>query len=119
MTEENRFIYCSKCGKKSSKDAKFCTNCGNKLTTIEDSIKNTTENIKDVLGLIVIILAYIVILYYKKYNIPFPSAIFATVIMVIIGTMLLFKGFFTFIVSKLINNKDFLYKGTNILVITI
>lgn len=47
MTEENKFIYCSKCGKKSSKDAKFCTNCGNKLITIEDSIKNTTENIKD------------------------------------------------------------------------
>lgn len=49
MTEENKFIYCSKCGKKSSKDAKFCTNCGNKLITIEDSIKNTTENIKDVI----------------------------------------------------------------------
>lgn len=49
MTEENRFIYCSKCGKKSSKDAKFCTNCGNKLTTREDSIKSTTENIKDVI----------------------------------------------------------------------
>lgn len=47
MAEDNRFIYCSKCGKKSSKDAKFCTNCGNKLITIEDSIKNTTENIKD------------------------------------------------------------------------
>lgn len=49
MTEENKFIYCSKCGKKSSKDAKFCTNCGNKLVNIEDSIKNTTENIKDVI----------------------------------------------------------------------
>lgn len=47
MAEENKFIYCSKCGKKSSKDAKFCTNCGNELITIEDSIKNTTENIKD------------------------------------------------------------------------
>ena len=47
MTEENKFIYCSKCGKKSSKDAKFCTNCGNKLITIEDSIKNTTENFKE------------------------------------------------------------------------
>lgn len=46
MTEENKFIYCSKCGKKRSKDDKFCTNCGNKLMTIEDSIKNTTENIK-------------------------------------------------------------------------
>lgn len=49
MIEENKFIYCSKCGKKSSKDAKFCTNCGNKLITIEDSIKNTTENIKEVI----------------------------------------------------------------------
>ena len=49
MTEGNKFIYCSKCVKKSSKDAKFCTNCGNKLITIEDSIKNTTENIKDVI----------------------------------------------------------------------
>lgn len=47
MTEENKFIYCSKCGKKSSQDAKFCTNCGNKLITIEDSIKNTTENFKE------------------------------------------------------------------------
>lgn len=47
MAEENKFIYCSKCGKKSSKDAKFCTNCGNKLVTIEDSIKNTTENFKE------------------------------------------------------------------------
>lgn len=47
MTEENEFIYCSKCGKKSSKDDKFCTNCGNKLLTIEESIKNTAENIKD------------------------------------------------------------------------
>lgn len=47
MAEENKFIYCSKCGKKNSKDAKFCTNCGNKLVTIEDSIKNTTENFKE------------------------------------------------------------------------
>lgn len=47
MAEENKFIYCSKCGKKSSKDAKFCTNCGNKLVTIEDSIKNTTEDFKE------------------------------------------------------------------------
>lgn len=49
MVDQNNFIYCSKCGKKSSKGAKFCTNCGNKLITIEDSIKNTTENIKDVI----------------------------------------------------------------------
>ncbi|WP_419725524.1 FtsX-like permease family protein [Terrisporobacter petrolearius] len=78
-----------------------------------DNSKNKT--LQGILGLIVIVLAYVVILYYNKYNIPFPIAIFLTVIMVIIGTMLLFKGFFTFIVSKLINNKNFLYKKTNIL----
>ncbi|WP_434798410.1 DUF2628 domain-containing protein [Terrisporobacter vanillatitrophus] len=33
MAEENKFIY--------------CTNCGNKLVTIEDSIKSTTENFKE------------------------------------------------------------------------
>lgn len=84
-------------------------------TNIYQSDNSKNKTLQGILGLIVIILAYVVILYYKKYNIPFPAAIFVTVIMVIIGTMLLFKGFFTFIVSKLINNKDFLYKGTNIL----
>ena len=43
------------------------------------------------------------------------TAIMATVIMVILGTVLLFKGFFTFIVGKLIDNKNFLYKNTNII----
>lgn len=49
MTQENDFIYCSKCGKKSSKNAKYCTNCGNKLITVEDSIKSTAEEFKDVI----------------------------------------------------------------------
>lgn len=84
-------------------------------TNIYQSDNSKNKTLQGILGLIVIVLAYVVILYYKKYNIPFPIAIFATVIMVIIGTMLLFKGFFTFIVSKLINNKNFLYKNTNIL----
>lgn len=84
-------------------------------TNIYQSDNSKNKTLQGILGLIVIFLAYVVILYYKKYNIPFPVAIFATVIMVIIGTMLLFKGFFTFIVSKLINNKNFLYKNTNIL----
>lgn len=84
-------------------------------TNIYQSDNSKNKTLQGILGLIVIILAYVVILYYKKYDIPFPAAILATVIMVIIGTMLLFKGFFTFIVSKLINNKDFLYKGTNVL----
>ena len=84
-------------------------------TNIYQSDNSKNKTLQGILGLIVIILAYVVILYYKKYNISFPAAILATVVMVIIGTMLLFKGFFTFIVSKLINNKDFLYKGTNVL----
>lgn len=84
-------------------------------TNIYQSDNSKNKTLQGILGLIVIILAYVVILYYKKYNIPFPAAILATVVMVIVGTMLLFKGFFTFIVSKLINNKDFLYKGTNVL----
>lgn len=84
-------------------------------TNVYQSDNSKNKTLQGILGLIVIALAYIVILYYKKYNIPFPIAIFTTVIMVIIGTMLLFKGFFTFVVSKLINNKTFLYKNTNIL----
>lgn len=78
-----------------------------------DNSKNKT--LQGLLGSIVIVLSYAVIIYYKKFNIPFPMAIIITVLMVIVGTMLLFKGFFTFIVEKLINNKEFLYKGTNIL----
>ena len=84
-------------------------------TNVYQSDNSKNKTLQGILGLIIIVLAYVVILYYKRYNIPFPAAIFATVIMVIIGTMLLFKGFFTFLVSKLINNKSFLYKNTNIL----
>lgn len=40
-------IYCSKCGKKNSIHSKFCVNCGNSLRSIEDSIKDTTKNIKE------------------------------------------------------------------------
>ena len=78
-----------------------------------DDSKNKT--LQGLLGLIIILLAYTLIIYYKKFNIMFPVAIMATVIMVILGTVLLFKGFFTFIVGKLIDNKNFLYKNTNIL----
>lgn len=84
-------------------------------TNIYQSDNSKNKTLQGILGLIVIVLAYVVILYYKRYNMPFPIAIFSTVIMVIIGTMLLFKGFFTFVVSKLINNKNLLYKNTNIL----
>ena len=78
-----------------------------------DDSKNKT--LQGLLGLIIILIAYELIIYYKKFNIMFPVAIMATVIMVILGTVLLFKGFFTFIVGKLIDNKNFLYKNTNIL----
>ncbi|MEG2364713.1 MAG: FtsX-like permease family protein [Terrisporobacter sp.] len=84
-------------------------------TNIYQSDDSKNKTLQGLLGLIVLVLAYAVILYYKKFNIQFPIAILATVVMVIAGTMLLFKGFFTFAVSKLINNKKFLYKGTNIL----
>lgn len=49
MIEANNYIYCSKCGKENFKDAKFCINCGNKLSTTEDTIKSTTESVKDVI----------------------------------------------------------------------
>lgn len=84
-------------------------------TSIYQNENNKNKTYKGILGLIVIIIAYVIILYYKKFNIQFPIAIMITVLMVILGTTLLFKGFFTFIVSKLIDNKNFLYKGTNVL----
>ena len=84
-------------------------------TNIYQSDDSKNKTLQGMLGLTIIALAYVLILYYKRFNIPFPMAIMATVMMVIVGTILLFKGFFTFVVSKLINNKNFLYKGTNIL----
>ncbi len=84
-------------------------------TNIYQSDNSKNKTLQGLLGVIVIIFAYLLIIYYKKYNIPFPIAIIGTIVLVIIGTMLLFKGFFTFVISKLINNKNFLYKGTNVL----
>lgn len=72
------------------------------------------STLKGLLGFFIIILAYIFIIGYKRFNIPFPIAIMGTVIMIMIGTMYLFKGFFTFIISKIIKNKKILYKNTNI-----
>ena len=84
-------------------------------THIYQSDNSKNKTLQGLLGLIIILIAYELIIYYKKFNIMFPVAIMATVIMVILGTVLLFKGFFTFIVGKLIDNKNFLYKNTNIL----
>ena len=84
-------------------------------THIYQSDNSKNKTLQGLLGLIIILLAYALIIYYKKFNIMFAVAIMATVIMVILGTVLLFKGFFTFIVGKLIDNKNFLYKNTNIL----
>lgn len=84
-------------------------------TNIYQSDNSKNKTLQGILGVIIIIFAYLLIIYYKKYNIQFPIAIMGTVVLVIIGTMLLFKGFFTFVISKLINNKNFLYKGTNVL----
>ena len=84
-------------------------------THIYQSYDNKNKTLQGLLGFIIILLAYGLIIYYKRFNIMFPIAIMTTVIMVIVGTVLLFKGFFTFIVGKLIDNKNFLYKNTNIL----
>ena len=84
-------------------------------THIYQSDNSKNKTLQGLLGLIIILLAYGLIIYYKRFNIMFPIAIMTTVIMVIVGTVLLFKGFFTFIVGKLIDNKNFLYKNTNIL----
>ena len=84
-------------------------------THIYQSDNSKNKTLQGLLGLIIILIAYELIIYYKKFNIMFPVAIMATVIMIILGTVLLFKGFFTFIVGKLIDNKNFLYKNTNIL----
>ncbi len=78
---------------------------------VEDS-KNS--NVKGYIGLSIIILGYMMILLFKKFNIPFPIAIILTVLLVILGTIYLFKGFFTFFINKIINNKKILYKKTNL-----
>ena len=79
-------------------------------THIYQSDNSKNKTLQGLLGLIIILLAYVLIIYYKKFNIMFAVAIMATVIMVILGTVLLFKGFFTFIVGKLIDNKNFYTK---------
>lgn len=84
-------------------------------TNIYQSDNSKNKTLQGLLGVIIIAFAYIVILKYTKLSIPFPVAIILTVIMVIVGTMFLFKGFFTFIISKIIKNKKILYNGTNIL----
>lgn len=84
-------------------------------TNIYQSDNSKNKTLQGLLGVIIIAFAYIVILKYTKLSIPFPVAIMITVIMVIVGTMFLFKGFFTFIISKIIKNKKILYNGTNIL----
>lgn len=43
----DKIIYCSKCGKKNSSYDKFCTNCGNKLKNVEDKVRETATEIKE------------------------------------------------------------------------
>lgn len=40
-------IYCSRCGKKNYSGDKFCINCGNKLRSIEDTVRNTAKEVKE------------------------------------------------------------------------
>jgi hypothetical protein len=46
---DDNFIYCSKCGTKNSKDAKFCSKCGTKLYLESGNLKNTTDDIKNMI----------------------------------------------------------------------
>lgn len=83
-----------------------------KIYQLEDGKLN---HIKGIIGFIIIILGYLLILKYKEFNIIFVIAIFGTVIMSIIGTHLLFKGFFSIFINRIIKNKKILYLKTNIL----
>ncbi|MBC6695725.1 DUF2628 domain-containing protein [Terrisporobacter mayombei] len=42
-----KYIYCSRCGKRNSSNSKYCINCGNKLRSIEDSVRNTAKEVKE------------------------------------------------------------------------
>lgn len=75
---------------------------------------NKLNNTKGVVGFIIIILGYLLILKYKEANMAFPIAIMATVIMTIIGTHFLFRGFFSIFIRNIIKNKKRLYSKTNI-----
>lgn len=75
---------------------------------------NKLNNTKGVIGFIIIILGYLLILKYKEANVAFPTAIMATVIMTIIGTHFLFRGFFSIFIRNIIKNKKRLYSKTNI-----
>lgn len=75
---------------------------------------NKLNNTKGVVGFIIILLGYLLILKYKEANVAFPIAIMATVIMTIIGTHFLFRGFFSIFIRNIIKNKKRLYSKTNI-----
>lgn len=75
---------------------------------------NKLNNTKGVVGFIIIILGYLLILKYKEANVAFPIAIMTTVIMTIIGTHFLFRGFFSIFIRNIIKNKKRLYSKTNI-----
>ncbi|MDO7205288.1 hypothetical protein Q5M85_15250 [Paraclostridium bifermentans] len=70
---------------------------------------NKLNNTKGVVGFIIIILGYLLILKYKEANVAFTIAIMATVIMTIIGTHFLFRGFFSIFIRNIIKNKKRLY----------
>ena len=75
---------------------------------------NKLNNTKGVVGFIIIILGYLLILKYKEANVAFPIAIMVTVIMTIVGTHFLFRGFFSIFIRNIIKNKKRLYSKTNI-----
>ena len=65
---------------------------------------NKLNNTKGVVGFIIIILGYLLMLKYKEANVVFTIAIMVTVIMTIIGTHFLFRGFFSFFIRNIIKS---------------
>ncbi|RDY23885.1 ABC transporter permease [Romboutsia maritimum] len=83
-------------------------------TNMYQNVSTKNKTIQGILGLVIILGGYISTIYFRDLGINFMIAIIIAVLSVIIGTAFLFKGFFTFIMSKIIKNKKILYKNTNI-----
>lgn len=45
MSEESKKIYCTQCGSENAQGAKFCSNCGAKLETVSEELKQEGSNV--------------------------------------------------------------------------
>lgn len=88
-----------------------------KLIQASKSYQNETQKNKTIIGFIGFLIlgfAYYFVIFYEQFTYNFMIVINVTVTLVIIGTILLFKGFFSFFLAKRVRNKRFLYKKTNV-----